>query len=271
MKSKIFTIVRFSDFCQLKHVVPKISVVLLNEILYLDFLKMSLKDIKTIFFDLDNTLFDHMHAEQTTLKLLLDSKPELFAKVNREDFLRIYDKNNTILWKQMADGEVSPAELKILRFKMTFEELNLTPIDYSAFSENYLSIYSKQALVISNAIEILDYLKPKYSLGILSNGFPKVQESKLLRLNMQSYFEYKTYSEDIGVAKPYPGIFSEAARKANSKPFETVYIGDSFENDIVGAKNFGWQAIFFNPKKTSGNSSLADFVISDLIDLKNIF
>ena len=232
---------------------------------------MSLKDIKTIFFDLDNTLFDHMRAEQATLIDLLDSKPELFAKVNREDFLRTYDKNNTILWKQMAGGEVSPAELKILRFKITFEELSLTPIDYSVFSENYLAIYSKKIFVISNAVEILDYLKPKYSLGILSNGFSKVQENKLSRLNMQSYFEYKIYSEDVGVAKPYPGIFSEAASKSNSKPFETVYIGDSYENDIVGAKNFGWQAIFFNPKKTSENNSLADFEISDLQEIKNIF
>ncbi len=231
---------------------------------------MSLKDIKTIFFDLDNTLFDHMLAEQTTLIDLLDSNPELFDKVNREDFLRTYGKNNTILWKQMADGEISPAELKILRFKMTFEELNLTPIDYSVFSKNYLAIYSKQTFVISNAVEILDYLKPNYSLGILSNGFPKVQENKLSRLELHSYFDYKIYSEDVGVAKPYPGMFSEAARIANSKPFETVYIGDSYENDIVGAKNFGWQAIFFNPKKTSENNSLADFEISDLKEIKNI-
>lgn len=232
---------------------------------------MCLKDIKTIFFDLDNTLFDHMRAEQTTLKLLLDSKPELFAKVSREDFLRTYDKNNTILWKQMADGEISPGELKSLRFKMTFEELNLTPIDYSIFSEKYLAIYLEQTFVVSNAVEILDYLKPKYSLGILSNGFPRVQESKLSRLNMQSYFEYKIYSEDVGVAKPYPGIFSAAANKSNSRPLETVYIGDSYENDIVGAKNFGWPAIFFNPKKTLGDNSLADFTISDLIELKDIF
>ncbi len=233
-----------------RHEVPKFGVVLLNEIIYLAFLKMSLKEIKTIFFDLDNTLFDHMRAEQATLKFLLDSKPELFAKVNRENFLRTYDKNNTILWKQMADGEIAPSELRILRFKMTFEKLNLTPIDYSMFSENYLAIYSKQTFVISNAVEVLDYLKPKYSLGILSNGFPRVQESKLSRLELHSYFEYKVYSEDVGVAKPYPGIFSEAANISNSKPTETIYIGDSYENDIVGAKNFGWQAIFFNPKKT---------------------
>ncbi len=232
---------------------------------------MSLKDIKTIFFDLDNTLFDHMRAEQATLKFLLDSKPELFAKVNRENFLRTYDKNNTILWKQMADGEIAPSELRILRFKMTFEELNLTPIDYSMFSENYLAIYSKQTFAISNAVEVLDYLKPKYSLGILSNGFPRVQESKLSRLELHSYFEYKVYSEHVGVAKPYPGIFSEAANISNSKPTETIYIGDSYENDIVGAKNFGWQAIFFNPEKTSENNSLADFEISDLIEIKNIF
>ena len=251
--------------------VTKFGVVLLNEIIYLSFLKMSLKDIKTIFFDLDNTLFDHMRAERATLKFLLDSKPELFAKVNRENFLRTYDKNNTILWKQMADGEIAPSELRILRFKMTFEELNLTPIDYSMFSENYLAIYSKQTFAISNAVEVLDYLKPKYSLGILSNGFPRVQESKLSRLELHSYFEYKVYSEDVGVAKPYPGIFSEAANISNSKPTETIYIGDSYENDIVGAKNFGWQAIFFNPKKTSENNSLADFEISDLKEIKNIF
>lgn len=235
------------------------------------FFKMSLKDIKTIFFDLDNTLFDHMRAEQTTLKLLLDSRPELFAKVNRADFLQTYDKNNTMLWRRMAKGEVSPAELRVLRFKMTFEALNLTPVDYAIFSAKYLEIYLEQTFIVANAVEMLDYLKPKYSLGILSNGFPNVQESKLSRLNMQSYFAYKIYSEDVGVAKPYPGIFSEAANKSRSKPFETIYIGDSYENDIVGAKNFGWQAIFFNPKKTSGNNSLADFEISDLIELNSLF
>lgn len=234
------------------------------------FLIMSLKETKTIFFDLDNTLFDHMRAEQTTLRILL-AEDASFSNIAPENFLHIYDKYNTILWKKMGDGEITPDELKVLRFKLTFGELNLPPIDFDEFSRMYLNTYSKQTYMVQNTIEILDYLKPKFELGILSNGFTKVQEDKLSRLELHSYFKYNIYSEDVGAAKPHVEIFEEALKLSNRKPNQVVYIGDSYENDIVGAKRAGWHAIFFNPSESSIDEDIADFEIADLIELKNIF
>ena len=65
------------------------------------------ENIKFIYFDLDNTIFDHKSAEQTTLRRLHSQHAELFAHVSQDEFLKIYHENNTKLWKDFANNEIS--------------------------------------------------------------------------------------------------------------------------------------------------------------------
>ncbi|MFQ5677404.1 MAG: YjjG family noncanonical pyrimidine nucleotidase [bacterium] len=230
-----------------------------------------MKNIKTIFFDLDNTLFDHSRAERATLQGLIESHPTVFANIESALFLTTYDRINTMLWKKMGDGKITSAELKVLRFELTFSELNLGPVDFIDFSSQYLEIYSSQTFAMPNVVETLNYLTPKFKLGLLSNGFARVQENKLTKLNLGAYFEPRIYSENVGVAKPHAGIFHYAAEQIKCNVRELVYVGDSYENDIVGATAAGWKAIFFNPFANATPNGLAEFEIADLRELQEIF
>ncbi|MFQ5825076.1 MAG: YjjG family noncanonical pyrimidine nucleotidase [bacterium] len=232
---------------------------------------MKINNIKTIFFDLDNTLFDHTRAEQTALKILLNTFPETFSSVNEEEFFRVYDKNNTIVWKKLSEGKISSQELKVLRFQMTLNDLNIFTENVEELSKYYLGLYTKQSFVSPHLNDTLNYLKPKYYLGILSNGFANIQESKLTNLELDSYFRYKIFSGDVGAMKPCSKIFYEAMNIAKSQANEIAYVGDSYEDDIKGAKAVGWKAIFYNPLSKPTNDDLADVEITDLLELTQIF
>lgn len=230
----------------------------------------NIKTIKTIFFDLDNTLFDHTRAERTALVSLMKDYPEIFTDVSQENFLHIYHKNNIQLWKQLSAGEISAQQLKVQRFELSLKELNCDNAKSAELSQSYFEIYSKQSFVLPNVEEILIYLKPKYELGILSNGFKTTQEKKLQNIKLDSFFTYKIYSGDIGAMKPSPEIFNAATRVAKIHSFEVVYVGDSYDDDIKGAKAAGWHTIHYVPQGEFKNDGLADYEIWDLLELKQI-
>ncbi|HEX9654783.1 MAG TPA: HAD family hydrolase, partial [bacterium] len=155
---------------------------------------MNFDSTKVIFFDLDNTLFDHTRAERNALFSLIKENAEVFAGVEPEMFVRVYREVNKVLWKKMAAGEVSGEELKGLRFQMSLSEFDRDDGDAELLSKQYFEFYSRQSCALPNAHETLAYLRPNYELGILSNGFPEIQERKLRNLQMAAHFKFKIYS-----------------------------------------------------------------------------
>ncbi len=231
---------------------------------------MKLAAIKVIFFDLDNTLFDHTRAERDAILALVNANPKIFHSAAPEAFLKVYHEVNKTLWKKMANGEIAASELKRLRFEISLNEFAADPRHAEALSQQFFDFYSRQTHALPNAHKILNYLKPKYELGILSNGFPEIQETKLRNLGVAAYFKFKVYSGEVGAMKPSPQIFQTAQQRCGASANEIVFIGDSFEDDIKGAKAAGWHAIHFNPSgETDGE--LAALEIRDLLDLQNFF
>lgn len=228
---------------------------------------MQFPDIHAIFFDLDNTLFDHRRAEQTTLRRLMRLLPKLFNGVDEARFLRIYDKHNTALWREMSQGKITADKLKIRRFELTLAEIGSNPRASVDLAALYMETYSKQSFALDGAHEILAYLHPKYKLGVLSNGFPNTQEGKLANLEIGSYFRWKIFSGAVGAMKPAPEIFRAAETAAGARAENLLYIGDSYEYDILGAKNAGWRAIFLNPSRTRVPNTAADAEIAELGEL----
>ena len=55
-----------------------------------------------------------------------------------------------------------------------------------------------------------------------------------------------TISEEVGYAKPDVRIFETALTRVECKPEETMMIGDSWENDILGARAAGIQGVWYN-------------------------
>ncbi|RMD92544.1 MAG: HAD family hydrolase, partial [Calditrichaeota bacterium] len=132
-------------------------------------------------------------------------------------------------------------------------------------------LYTQQTFLAPKVKEVLDYLIKSYELGVISNGFATIQRTKIKNLGLESYFKYQIYSSQVGVMKPRPEIFLEAMREAQKAAHEICFVGDSYEYDILGAKRVGWKAILYAPDGQIGTGELADAVINDLGQLKEIF
>lgn len=119
-------------------------------------------------------------------------------------------------------------------------------------------------------IESLEFLRDRYELHLITNGFKEVQHVKLQRTGLDRFFSELIISEDIGYQKPHPEIFRYANEKTISLPKESLIIGDNIEADIAGGRNAGWGQILFNP---NGHQHYEEITheIRDLHELRSLF
>ena len=119
-----------------------------------------------------------------------------------------------------------------------------------------------------NTFTVLDYLKSRYDLYIISNGFREIQYNKLDRSGLSGYFKDVFLSEEIGYHKPKPEFFSHIFTATGAIKEESLVIGDNFEADIEGAMNFGIDQVYFTPGITTENlNRQPTFIIHDLSEL----
>lgn len=206
---------------------------------------------KAVFFDLDHTLWDFdRNARETLTELYFVYRfDELFGSSGVELFITTYNRNNQRLWNLYNVGQIDKVSLRKKRFGDTFLELGADPDAFPGkFEEDYLDICPKKPHLFPYALDILDYLKEKYSLHLISNGFKEACRTKIHHSGLAKYFDNVVISEEVGVLKPDPAIFAHTLRKAEVNPPEAVMIGDNFEADVKGALNAGIEAIYFNPE-----------------------
>jgi len=201
--------------------------------------------IKHIFFDLDHTLWDFDANSDQSFKYIFN---KLKVEIDFEKFKNYYYPINAQYWKLFRENKISKNDLRFGRLNDTFVKLNyrVSKEKIVLLSEAYIDNLSNYNSLIEGTIAILDYLKPKYKMHIITNGFEEVQDKKMTKSGLSPYFEMVITSEQAGVKKPNPKIFNFALETCQAKASESIMIGDNYEADILGAINIGMDAIFCN-------------------------
>lgn len=228
--------------------------------------------IKHIFFDLDHTIWDFdRNARETLLELYATYQLENIGLTSAENFIATYTINNHELWAQYHLGKISKEALRQERFRKTFIDLGVHPdLIPQDFEDEYVRLGPTKTNLFDGAEKVLTYLKEKYHLHIISNGFKEAVVTKMSVSNLNPYFKNVVISEDVGVNKPDKAIFEYALNLAKAGKQESVMIGDSIEADVYGAQNFGMKAIYFNPFKAQKPSDVVQ-EIHHLEELMNHF
>lgn len=205
--------------------------------------------VKAVLFDLDDTLFDHLYSTRQGLDAVCQAYPcfqqrpldELFA-----DYTRLLDEVHL----RVLEGSLTIDEARRERFRRFFllhgpetEDL-LSAIEHAAMLHR--ETYQASRQVVAGAIPLLEHLRGKVKVAVVTNNLVAEQVEKLSHLRMDHLIDELVTSEETGYIKPDPGIFSIALERLACRAEETVMIGDSWRSDVLGARSTGIRAIWFN-------------------------
>ena len=229
------------------------------------------KQYNHIFFDLDRTLWDFDAAAEVAFERIYDKYHlKEFGIPNAHDFHEVYHPLNEKLWELYRANQITKEELNRVRFLKPLEHYGIHDVELADhLSEDYVYWSPRIVRLVPGTMELLEYLKPKYHLHLITNGFQEVQHTKLSGSGMEPYFETLTVSEEINIKKPNPEIFRYALKKAGATAEESLMIGDEMAVDIDGARAAGIDQMFFNPskEKTEGQRT---FEVCHLSEIKEI-
>ena len=150
--------------------------------------------IKTVFLDLDDTIFDFKACERQALSCSLAKCSLTFTK---ED-LSAYSEINDAMWKKLERGEITRDTLRIRRFEIFLSRFS-TDIDPVFFGNLYMDYLATTNALIDGARDLLEVLSQSYDLYAVTNGYEYTQRGRIQSADIGKYFKdifiaFKTYS-----------------------------------------------------------------------------
>lgn len=200
---------------------------------------------RAILFDLDDTLFDHRRASAIALGAMHAAHaPDLpfdaFAFKHAEVLEAFHAR--------FLAGEFTLHEARVARMQTLFAafDRNIDAPTAECAARVYRDQHQSNRNLVAGAFELLAALRGQAKLGIVTNNSTAEQIEKLNALNIADFFDVVVISEDVGVTKPDPKIFTIALERIGASARDTVFVGDNWANDIVGAVNVGMAAVWLD-------------------------
>ncbi len=222
--------------------------------------------IDKIFIDIDNTLLDFNESAKECIRLAFKEQNLLF----NENTFPVFKRINDGLWLQIEKGELDRVGLHKIRFNLVLDELGLKG-DGACIEKRFKEILFDTAVPVKNALELLRYLSSKYDVYAASNAIYLQQINRLTKTGMIGYLKDLFISEKLGFTKPSKEFFDTCMQVAKATINNSVMIGDSLSADINGAKKYGLTTIWYNHNGDCvENAECADYIVSDLIEIREI-
>ncbi len=226
---------------------------------------------KNLFIDLDDTIYDFSEASRESFRETYDRLHYERYFDSFEHYLSLYEPYNLELWRIYGEGKITKEELNRRRYSHPLECVGVNDQQLAdTFCREALGRIPTKGPLMPGALELLEYLRPKYNMYILSNGFKELQSRKMRTAGIDGYFDALILSEDIGINKPNRELYEYALVRTGSKLNESLMIGDMFDTDIVGAANIGMEQMYYNPKEKKGHAFSPTYEVTHLLQIKEI-
>ncbi|QTN01645.1 HAD-IA family hydrolase [Sediminibacillus dalangtanensis] len=250
-------------------------------------------------FDLDDTLlWDKRSVEEAFKATCLTAAkkygidPDLLEEKVREQARELYAGYETYsftkaiginpfegLWGEFTEDEDNFRKMNELmptyRKQAWTKGLKAVGIDDpwlgAQLAEQFPQERKKYPFTYEETFRVLDQLKGKYRLLLLTNGSPDLQQSKLdLTPEIAPYFDHIVISGQFGSGKPNPAIFEHALKLLSLDKDEVIMVGDNLWTDILGASRAGIKSVWINRLGKETDEVVPDYEISSLDELNNI-
>ncbi len=224
--------------------------------------------IKTIFFDLDQTILDFRKSERSALSQMLTH----FGIEPDDEKLNLYSEINLSQWKLLEKKKTTLAELKVSRYRIFLDRIGARDVSPEDATKYYEQALCHGYFILPCAVEMLENLYKKYDLYIASNGTPNVQHSRIEGSGTAKYFKDIFISHELGASKPDKAFFDICFSRIDGFDTETaLMIGDSLTSDIAGGINAGIKTLWYNPAHIAPDNGIKpDFEAHSLEEIPGI-
>lgn len=204
-----------------------------------------MKKYDVLLFDVDGTLLDFDKAEEVGIEGLLTH----FGVPVTEENKKKYHVLNKKYWEKLESGEITRDQVLSLRFEEFFGGFGIR-VDGMDVDRLYRTFLDNSAFLVDGAVRLLEAVKDKYLLYIITNGVAATQYKRLGASGLDKYFKGIFISEEAGSQKPQKEFFEYCFEKMGRRDVENMLIiGDSLTSDIRGGNNVGADTLWFNPHK----------------------
>jgi len=202
---------------------------------------------RAVIFDLDDTLFDHYHSVRAGLMAVQKAYPDLQQRT-LDDLTHTYVDLVESLHIKVLQGLLTLDQARIQRIQSFFLKYGRTlPADEAQTCANlYRGAYQAARQTVPGAIALLEHLRTRVKIGIITNNASFEQREKLDFCKLTSLIDVLVISEEVGVIKPDPAIFAIALDRLACSASETVMVGDAWNTDILGAYGVGIRPVWLN-------------------------
>lgn len=206
----------------------------------------------SVYFDLDETLLEY-----TT------SFPELFAQTVptavTEAMIETYSERVLTGISRVEDSPYQRA------FDAVCEQYALD-LDTESLAAEYIDREASATRISRTVRQLVKAVAVRHKTGILTNGDGRMQRRKLEEHGLDELMDTVVISNEVGARKPDQEIFDQAKDRLPADVF--VYIGDTFEEDIIPAREAGFKTVHIGGTThpdasvaTSGTEKLAGLLL----------
>ncbi len=217
-------------------------------------------DNLTIFFDLDDTLYDRSIPYEKAFEQFFGGKyadklPQAFDAVIHRGY-EVFTAAHT--------GKITMEAMHIYRHQTGLRDvgISITPDEALRFQALYAG--QQRHITLSDTMrQVLDVCKARFAhVGVITNGGVGSQTGKLKSLGLERWMPEQLVfiSDAVGVMKPAPEIFRMAQKAAGGGP--CLFVGDSCTQDIAGAAACGWQTIWMNRRGETPGPVRPDYTVT---------
>jgi putative hydrolase of the HAD superfamily len=230
--------------------------------------------VEWVFLDLDNTLWDFdANANEALKELYRRHQLHLHSDYHVDQFVSLYQDVNAAYWKRYEKGEVSKEVLRSARFTDTFDIMGVpAALQPNDVWQEYLDICPLMTRMMPQALEALSVLSRRFKLALLTNGFEATQQTKIQCSGIAPFVQFMVTSESLGIAKPSKAFFEHALETAGCDASNAVYLGDTWDTDVLGGLNAGMLTYWYRRDQPLRSESHALYggAVEDLLGFAHL-
>ena len=214
-----------------------------------------------ICFDLDNTLYNYEMTFEKTIEFCFENLSDRYgypADLSFDHWFPVFKYYCDLYWPMYSTRVMTRDQYRQKRYLDSLKEFHVKADNEHA--QRLQALFNKNVhhFVVhfdgmKSFLEELKYGHQK--IGVITNGKTEIQYNKLKKLGFLPFFQENDIiiSDTVNASKPGTTIFKIAEQRLGNENDRFLYIGDSWELDIEGARNAKWDAIYFNSRHEKMN------------------